>query len=66
MNPAHVSTVLTDPAALPQARERRCPACLGEQVASVGRVLAADGLLHVEHRCEACRTGFFFVRKLNG
>jgi len=65
MNHVHVSAAMTDPAALLQARERRCPACLGEQVAPVGRFIAADGQLHVENRCEACRTGFFFVRRLN-
>ena len=64
-NPAHVVAVMTDPDALPQARERRCPACRGEQIAPMGRVLAANGLIHVEHRCEVCRTGFFYVRKLN-
>jgi hypothetical protein len=63
MNPAHVLAVLTGPGALPTTRERRCPACLGEQVAPVGRVLAANGLIHVEHRCGACRTGFLYVRK---
>jgi hypothetical protein len=62
MNPAHVVVVTTDPGALPHARQRRCPACLAEQVAPVGRVVAANGLIHVEHRCEACRTGFFVVR----
>jgi hypothetical protein len=64
MNPAHVVAVMTEPAALLQASERRCPACLGEQVAPVGRVLAANGLIRVEHRCAACRTWFLFVRKL--
>jgi hypothetical protein len=36
VNPAHVVAVLTDAAALPQALARRCPACLGEQVAPRG------------------------------
>jgi hypothetical protein len=65
MHPAHVSAVMTDPTALPQSLERRCPACLGEQIAPLGRVMAANGLIHVEHRCAVCRTGFFLVRKLN-
>jgi len=44
-------------AAVPPASASRSP--------PVGRVLAADGLIHVEHRCEGCQTGFFFVGKMN-
>jgi hypothetical protein len=48
---------------LPETRERRCPACQSEAIAPVGRVSAAGGMIHVEHRCEACAIGFVFVRK---
>jgi hypothetical protein len=29
----------------------------------VGHVMATDGLIKVEHRCEASGIGFWFVRK---
>ena len=50
-------------AELPETRERRCPACQSEAIASVGRVIAPGGMIHVEHRCEACGIAFVFVRK---
>jgi DNA-directed RNA polymerase subunit RPC12/RpoP len=48
---------------LPTTRERRCPACQSEQIEPVGHVAARDGMIYVEHRCEACGTRFDFVRK---
>jgi DNA-directed RNA polymerase subunit RPC12/RpoP len=48
---------------LPETRERRCPACHSKAIALVGHVEAADGLIKVQHRCEACGQTFFFVRK---
>jgi uncharacterized protein (DUF983 family) len=48
---------------LPETHERRCPACQSEAIAPVGHVEAADGLIKVQHRCEACGKAFLFVRK---
>ena len=48
---------------LPETDERRCPASRSHRIAPVGHVLIADGLMKVEHRCEICGIGFFFVRK---
>jgi predicted Zn-ribbon and HTH transcriptional regulator len=48
---------------LPETRERRCPACQSEDIAPVGHVVAGDGLIRVQHRCEACGIAFRFVRK---
>ena len=48
---------------LPETRERRCPACQSDAIASVGHVVAEDGWIKVEHRCEACGIRFRFVRK---
>ena len=48
---------------LPETRERRCPACQSEAIAPVGHIIAGDGLIKVEHRCEACGVRFLFVRK---
>jgi predicted Zn-ribbon and HTH transcriptional regulator len=50
-------------AELPDTRERRCPACQSEEIEPVGYVVAGDGLIRVQHRCETCGTGFWFVRK---
>ena len=50
-------------APVPETDERHCPVCRSGEVTPVGHVLAADGLIKVEHRCEACGTAFFFVRK---
>jgi hypothetical protein len=47
----------------PETRERRCPACQSERIAPVGHVKAAGGLIKSEQQCEACGTGFVFVRK---
>jgi hypothetical protein len=48
---------------LPETRERRCPACHSEEIMPVGHVVAGEGLIRVEHRCETCGIGFWFVRK---
>ena len=48
---------------LPETRERRCPACQSEEIAPVGHVVAGDGLIRVQHRCETCGAAFWFVRK---
>jgi hypothetical protein len=50
-------------AALPETRARRCPACHSEEIVPVGHVVAGDGLVKVQHRCEACGIVFWFVRK---
>jgi hypothetical protein len=50
-------------AELPETRERRCPACQSEAIPPVGYVVAGDGLIRVQHRCEACAIVFWFVRK---
>jgi hypothetical protein len=47
---------------LPETRERRCPACHSE-IMPVGHVVAGEGLIRVEHRCQTCGLGFCFVRK---
>jgi hypothetical protein len=49
--------------ALPESLERRCPACQSERVVYAGRVTADEGMIRAEHRCEACGTAFWFVRK---
>jgi formate dehydrogenase maturation protein FdhE len=49
---------------LPETRERgSCPVCQSERIAPVGRVMASDGVIKVQHRCDACETAFWFVRK---
>jgi hypothetical protein len=48
--------------ALPETRERRCPACQSERVVHAGRVIGGGGLIKSEYRCEACGTAFWFVR----
>jgi hypothetical protein len=48
---------------LPETRERRCPACQSEAIAPTGHVSASGGMIHVQHRCEACGLAFVFVRK---
>ena len=45
-------------AELPETRERRCPACASEAITPANHVVAEDGLIKVEHRCEACGSGF--------
>ena len=49
--------------ALPESLERRCLACQSERVVYAGRVTPGDGTIRAEHRCEACGTAFWFVRK---
>jgi uncharacterized Zn finger protein len=48
---------------LPETRERQCPACESEAIMPLGHIVAADGLIRVLHRCEACGIVFWFVRK---
>jgi hypothetical protein len=48
---------------LPETRERHCPICRSGKTTPIGHVLAADGMIKVEHRCETCGVAFFFVRK---
>jgi hypothetical protein len=48
--------------ALPEIRERRCPYCMGDQVAPAGHILGQAGMIKVEYRCTACATAFLFVR----
>ena len=48
---------------LPEVHERRCPSCQGERIAHVGYVLAIEGMIKVQHRCETCTTVFWLVRK---
>jgi hypothetical protein len=47
----------------PETIECRCPSCRSERVMPVGHVLATDGLIKLEQRCEVCGTTFFLVRK---
>ena len=49
--------------ALPETHARRCPTCASERVTPVSHVTAICGVIKVEHRCEACATPFWFVRK---
>lgn len=49
--------------ALPETRERCCPACRSERVVHAGHVITTGGIIRAEHRCEACGAGFWFVRK---
>lgn len=44
--------------ALPATHERRCPACQGQRIAPMGRVLASDAGVKEKHWCEACGTAF--------
>jgi formate dehydrogenase maturation protein FdhE len=48
--------------ALPETREPHCPHCRSNQIAPVGHVMAAHGVIKAEHRCAVCRTAFFVVR----
>jgi transcriptional regulator NrdR family protein len=48
--------------ALPETRERRCPACQSQRVTPMGRVLATDTAIKSKHWCEACGTAFWLVR----
>ena len=48
---------------LPETRERRCPACQRDAIAPAGHILAAENLIKIEYRCEACGVRFLFVRK---
>ena len=48
---------------LPENRERRCPSCQGESIVHAGYVIGGGGMLKSELRCEACGTGFWFVRE---
>jgi hypothetical protein len=49
--------------ALPETWGRRCPACQSEAIEPTGHVSASTGMIHVQHRCEACGIAFVFVRK---
>jgi hypothetical protein len=44
-------------------RANGSPACQSEQIEPVGHVTAFKGIIHVAHRCDACRTVFVFERK---
>ena len=48
---------------LPETRERQCPSCRGGWVVHAGHVVASEGTIRSEHRCEFCGTAFWFVRK---
>jgi ribosomal protein S14 len=47
---------------LPETRERRCPSCGGAQIVHAGHVVAGEGTIRAEHRCERCGIAFWFVR----
>ena len=47
-----------------ETRDRRCPCCRSEDIKSVGRVCAADGLIKSTYRCEACNSLFLIVLRL--
>jgi hypothetical protein len=49
-------------AELSGTHERHCPICRSGKVTPVGHVLAAGGMIKVEHRCAACGIAFFCVR----
>jgi hypothetical protein len=53
----------TPEAPLPETVERYCPVCRSSQITLVGHVIAGDGLIKVEHQCEAWGIRFLFVRK---
>jgi hypothetical protein len=48
---------------LPETVERYCPVCRNAQITPVGHVIAGDGLIKAQHRCDACGAAFRFVRK---
>jgi hypothetical protein len=47
-----------------ETRERRCPFCRSHSVQPHVRIVAIDGLLKLDHRCDACGGVFVFVRQL--
>ena len=47
---------------LPVINERRCPSCQSEQIMHAGHVIAGDGMIKTQHRCEPCGTAFWFAR----
>ena len=49
--------------ALPETRERRCPACQSEQILHAGRIFGGGETMKAEHPCETCGTAFLLVRK---
>jgi hypothetical protein len=49
--------------ALPETDERRCPYCKSERIGPVDQVMATGRIIKAGHRCEACATPFWFVRK---
>jgi uncharacterized protein with PIN domain len=51
--------------ALPETRDRRCPACASEVVTATNHLVAIDQVTKEEFRCEACGTAFWIVRKRN-
>jgi hypothetical protein len=57
-----------DPADTPriETRERRCPSCRSHSVKPHVRIIAIDGLLKLDYRCDACGGTFVFVRHLPG
>ena len=48
---------------LPVIQERRCPSCQSEQIKPGGLVIAGNGMIKSQFRCEPCGTAFWFARK---
>ena len=47
---------------LPETRQRQCPSCLREDIASMNTLWAIDGLVKQKFSCPACRIAFWVVR----
>ena len=47
---------------IPETRERRCPACHTDRIASDRTATAAGGSIKVAYRCEACGRSFYIAR----
>jgi hypothetical protein len=58
-----MSAAMSPEPQLPVIHERRCPSCLGEQIKHGGHVIAGDGMIRSQHRCESCGAVFWFARK---
>jgi uncharacterized protein (DUF983 family) len=46
--------------ALTETLARQCPSCQSKQIV---HAIGAEGMLKSEQRCDACGTGFWFVRE---
>ena len=52
-----------DKPALPETRERHCPACRNGGITPLAHFISSEGKVKVEHRCEACGLVFLVIRK---